>query len=402
MKVCMLTTAYPRHTGDYFGAFIFGLGRQLVTMGTQLRVIAPHDMETPGVEEMDGIHVRRFLYAFPRNLQRLCYGDGGIPANVRSRPWILLQVPALLVGFLFAGWQESRKCDLVHGHWSLAGLAAWIIARLRGVPFILTMHGAEVFSSRGTMLTRFIINRADHLITNSTFTLNKILQIASPRSYSVIPFGVNPEKSRPLSAQTTHHVCRKFSIPSEHPIILFVGRLVERKGVQVLVDALPRVLARYPGVHLVIVGRGPMRDALEARVKQLAVEAHVTFAGFVTEEELNALYRVAAVFVLPAIQDPRGDTEGLGVVLLEAMLNGVAVVASQVGGITDIINSSDVGLLVEPGDPRQLSEAILCLLDDPLLRQIVSEKGQRRVHADFSWERLCEQTVRTYQGVLKV
>jgi glycosyltransferase involved in cell wall biosynthesis len=145
-----------------------------------------------------------------------------------------------------------------------------------------------------------------------------------------------------------------------------------------------------------------MRDALEARVKQLAVEAHVTFAGFVTEEELNALYRVAAVFVLPAIQDPRGDTEGLGVVLLEAMLNGVAVVASQVGGITDIINSSDVGLLVEPGDPRQLSEAILCLLDDPLLRQIVSEKGQRRVHADFSWERLCEQTVRTYQGVLKV
>lgn len=394
----MLTTSFPRREGDYSGSFVFGLARELVRLGYEIVVVAPHDAETPGAEKMDGVQVRRFSYFLPRKLQALCYGSG-IPSNLRQRPWVILQVPFLLLGFFFVSWQESRGCDLIHAHWSLAGLAGLIVARLRRIPFVLTMHGAEVFARRGTMLTRFVLDRADHLITNSTFTLTRILEIANPRTYSVIPSGVNPEKSDPASPQAIALVREKWSVHEDDPTLLFVGRLVERKGVDVLIAALPNVIARHPELRLLIVGVGPMKEPLTTQAEELHVAQRITFTGFVPEEELRALYQIVTAFVLPAVYDPGGDTEGLGVVLLEAMLNGCPVIASRVGGITDVIPGGEVGLLVEPQDPAQLSAAILCLLDDPLLRQRLSEKGQWRARTDFSWERICEQTIRTYQGV---
>ena len=398
MKVCLLTSSFPRHAGDFFGSFLLDLGRELITRGVQLTVVAPHDADTPGTETLDGIRTRRFFYFFPRKMQRLCYGSG-IPANISRNPWLVAQAPFLLLGFLVLGWRESRGCDLIHGQWSLAGLAGLVIARLRRIPFVLTMHGAEVFAGRGTILTRFVINHADYLITNSTFTLHRILAIARPRRYAVIPFGVSPAKSRPVSASAAARVREKWAISKHGPVILFVGRLVERKGIRSLLEALPDIIARHPDVSLVIAGVGSLRRQLEDRARQLAVESHVAFTGFVTEEELNALYRIATVFVLPAVHDPRGDTEGLGVVLLEAMLNGVPVIASRVGGITDIVSDSRDGLLVEPGNSAQLATAVNRLLADPVQRRILAEKGRRRVRTGFSWERIAQQTLQVYQAV---
>lgn len=400
MRVCMLTTSYPRHAGDHAGSFVFGLARELVKKEIQLTVVAPHDIETQSTERVSGIRVRRFRYFFPKGLQGLCYG-GGIPANLRRRPWVALQIPFLLLGFLSLGWSESRNCSLVHAQWSLAGLAGLMIARLRKIPFVLTMHGAEVFANRGTILTRFILNRADYLITNSTFTLNRILEIANPRSYSVIPSGVNPEKWRDVSPGVAAHVREKWSIPEPSSAILFVGRLVERKGLRFLIDALPQILDKHPEAHAVVVGAGPLRQQLETQVQHLNIRAQITFTGPVPEEELGALYKMASMFILPSVYDSGGDTEGLGVVLLEAMANGLAVIASQVGGITDIISSQEVGLLVEPGDSEQIAEAILGLLDDPARRQTLGDNGRRKVYSDFSWDHISSQTIRIYQAVSK-
>jgi glycosyltransferase involved in cell wall biosynthesis len=395
----MLTTSYPRHAGDHSGAFLFGLARELVRTGIQVTVIAPHDADTPGLEDVEGIRVRRFYYFLPSKLQCLCYGSG-IANNLRQKPWVVLQVPLLLLGFFLTGWYESKDCDLLHAHWSLAGLAGLATARLRRIPLVLTMPGAEVFADRGTALTRFLLNHVDHLIAISTFTLSKILKITKPRSYSVIPYSFNQEKFRPVPLDVIRGVREKWSISENCRVVLFVGRLVERKGVQILLRALADIAGAHPNVRAVVAGDGPMREQLEARADQLNVASHTVFTGFVSEEELNALYKVATVFVLPSICDSSGETEGLGVVLLEAMANDLAVVASQVGGITDIITSQQIGRLVEPGNSKQLAQAINDILGDPVLRQTLIENGKRKVHQDFSWKRICSQTIQAYRGCI--
>lgn len=396
MKVCMLTTSYPRRSGDHSGVFLFGLTRELVKAGIQVTVIAPHDATTPDLEDVEGVRVRRFYYFLPPKLQGLCYGSG-IADNLRQKPWVAVQIPLLLLGFLLTSWRESRGCDLIHAHWSLAGLAGLATSRLRRIPLVLTMPGAEVFANRGTVLTRFLLNRVDHLIAISTFTLSKILQITKPRSYSVIPYSINWEKFRPAHPDVIRRVREKWSISEGCRVILFVGRLVERKGVQVLIKALADVAGTRPDVRAVIAGSGPMREQLEAQANRLNIASHTAFTGFVPEEELNALYKMATVFVLPSIYDSSGETEGLGVVLLEAMANNIPVVASQVGGITDIITGQQVGKLVEPNNFKQLAQAINDILSDPVLRQTLIENGKQKVHNDFSWKQICSQTIQAYQ-----
>jgi glycosyltransferase involved in cell wall biosynthesis len=176
--------------------------------------------------------------------------------------------------------------------------------------------------------------------------------------------------------------------------VLFVGRLVQRKGVRHLIDAIAHVRE----AHLVVIGDGPERTALEAHARDLEIADRVEIRGRVSDEELRAAYAASDVLVLPSVLDARGDTEGLGVVLLEAMSYGVPVVASDIGGITDIVEHEKSGLLVPPGDATQLARALERLMRDPALASRLGSAGRERVRSAFGWMEIMAKWDAVYRG----
>jgi glycosyltransferase involved in cell wall biosynthesis len=166
-----------------------------------------------------------------------------------------------------------------------------------------------------------------------------------------------------------------------------VGRLVERKGVTHLVEAVRRL----PAARLTVIGDGPERTSLAAQIAEGSLGDRVTLRGRVSEAELKDAYASSDVLVLPSILDARGDTEGLGVVLLEAMSYGVPVIGSNLGGITDIVRDGETGLLVPPGDPVQLAAALQRLATDRDLAQRLGEGGRKHVATAFGWPAIMAQ-----------
>jgi glycosyltransferase involved in cell wall biosynthesis len=173
---------------------------------------------------------------------------------------------------------------------------------------------------------------------------------------------------------------------------------VERKGVHVLLDALA-LLPEEPPIQLEVLGDGPEREALEHRARSLGVAERVHFHGFVPREELERQLAECDALVLPAVVDAKGDVEGLGVVLLEAMSFGKPVIASAAGGIPDIVRPSENGLLVPPGDAKSLAAAVECLARDPALVRSLGAAARRDVAANFSWNSILGRLEAVYQRV---
>jgi len=182
--------------------------------------------------------------------------------------------------------------------------------------------------------------------------------------------------------------------------ILSVGRLIDWKGTIHLIEAMPKVLSDFSDASLLIIGSGPEKGHLLQRTHELSLEDHVKFPGTVSDEDLQTCYHTADVFVLPSITKD-GKTEGLGVVLLEAMASGCPVIGSNVGGIPDIITDGETGFLVPEQRPDILAEKILRILADTELQEKFRRNGLIRVNKSFSWETISKQFSEVYGAVLE-
>jgi glycosyltransferase involved in cell wall biosynthesis len=224
-------------------------------------------------------------------------------------------------------------------------------------------------------ILRWLLPMTSGVTANSSFTQKLIRKIYSG-TVTIIPYGLTIEAKPP-------------QIPAlaAVPKLLFVGRLDERKGLRYLLAALPLILAKQP-VCLQVVGKGILESELKAQVKAINLEAVVDFLGFVSKEELAQTYASCNIFVLPAIVDSKGDTEGLGIVMIEALAHQKPVVASAVGGIVDVIDSGTTGLLVPEKDPSALAQAILSLLANPAQAAALGQAGFKAVQTRFSWNRI--------------
>jgi len=236
---------------------------------------------------------------------------------------------------------------------------------------------------------RWALAASDQVVAISSYTAREIAELSAvqPR---IIPYTIG-------FAGTDAEVIR--AAPRDRFVVLFVGRLVERKGVRYLIDAVQR-LAPERHARLVIIGDGPERERLEEQVRRDGLGDRVQVRGRVSDRALRQAYAEASVFALPAIVDTRGDTEGLGVVLLEAMSYRVPVVASDLGGITDIVTDGETGLLVPPGDAASLAAAFERLAVDAPLVQRLGDAGRRLVQERFSWPAILAQWQTCYAAAL--
>ena len=202
----------------------------------------------------------------------------------------------------------------------------------------------------------------------------------------VVHDGIDVDKIAHRPAIDLH---AEYWLPHGVPMIVNVGALVGHKGQKHLIEAMPLVLREVPEAHLVIFGEGELRVPLERQIKHLNLAKRVLLPGF--REDVLSLMKTADLFVMSSV------TEGLGSAVLDAMAMGQAVVGTTAGGIPEAVIPYETGLLVEPGDSKDLAGAIITLLKDPALRKSYGEAGRERVAGHFGVDRLVEGTLAVYE-----
>lgn len=394
MKVLQIVTAYPRAPGDVITPWLVQTLRRLRDRGIDVEVLAP-SYRGLGDSVVDGVPVHRFRYA-PRPWEDLTH-DQTAPDRVREQPAYLGLVPGYVAAGSAAAARLARSggFDVVHVHWPIPHAVLGLAARAAaGVPVVCSFYSVELTWVRRRMpflrpFLRYVIRTSDAVTAISSSTEAMVRELWD-RPVARIPFGATVEPGAPAPPAPPSD-SRPFRV-------LFVGRLVERKGVHHLIDAVARVRERRR-VELHVVGDGPHRGALEAHASRAGLGEAARFHGFVSSDELSRRFEESDVFVLPAVVDAKGDVEGLGVVLIEALLHGTPVIASAAGGIVDIVRDGETGLLVPPGDPAALAEALARVQDDPALAIRLVEGGRRHVEREFSWEVVVGRLVELYRGL---
>lgn len=391
MRILHVVTAFPRHEGDPIAPWLVQLLLRLRARGHEIDVLAS-SYRGLGDQDHEGIRVHRFRY-FPARWERLTHEETA-PDRMRRSPLYAVMPVFFLAAGMRRAWALARhhRYDLVHVHWPMPMvLLGWAARRAHRMPMITTFYGIELrwVQSRLPFLkwiVRWAARTSAQAVAISSYTARELRKFADV-PVEVIPY--TAELPPPSVAGKP---------PAGDRSILFVGRLIERKGVQHLIRALGSV-REHTAARVVVIGDGPERPHLEAVAQAAGVAEHVDFRGRVTDEELRRAYAAADVFVLPSVLDARQDTEGLGVVLLEAMNYAVPVIASDIGGITDIVQHDRTGLLVPPGDERALANALWRILTDPALSHRLGEAGRLRLHDAFSWDRIVDQWDRVYRRV---
>jgi glycosyltransferase involved in cell wall biosynthesis len=390
MKILYIATAYPRSETDVITPWLVQTVRLLQERNFDITMFTSAYTGL-GDQTIFGTRVKRFRYFFAR-WERLTHEETAID---RVQKGLLNKL--LLICYLFFGtiavWRLCRreKFDIIHVHWPLPhylfGAAA---AKACGAPVVISFHGAELMAVRHKFrflrpFLRLAISRAQRVTANSTHTVRAIQEIHN-RPVDIIPFGATvSENTAPTPAA-----------PTAEKHILFVGRLVERKGVRYLIEAAKKLTPNYP-VVIDIVGTGPELPKLKKLTAELGLDGVVRFHGQISSAELQSHYARADIFVLPAVIDSKGDTEGLGVVLIEALTFQKPVVASAVGGITDIIHHEKTGLAVPPADSQALARAIARLLDEPELARTLARQGYLHIQQNYSWQAIINRLIQLYQ-----
>lgn len=389
MKVLFAASTFPRHADDQQPDFVWQQVRWLARVSPGLRafVLAPHDAGAPRAERWEGVEIRRFRYALPESWQRLVYP--AIWPNIRRAPWLVLQVPFLLASEFLATWRWIRRerFDLVYSHWFMPqGVACGLAALLTRTPHAFTSHSSDVAVMRrvpllGPWLVRFLVRRARAVTAVSARSRDILAGFFAPDEWSrivprvaVIPMGVALAEWEPVAGRD--------GAPRE---LLFMGRLVEKKGVDVLLQAMALEPLRALDVTLTIAGDGPLAGALRARAAELGLGENVRFAGYVTGERKHACFRAAGVVVVPSIVTGAGDAEGLPVALLEALAAGRVCVATDASGAPDVVRGGDA-IVVPQRDAAALSEALARAVRLPDAERRAMRARARETAAAYDWD----------------
>lgn len=298
---------------------------------------------------------------------------------------------------LWSTWHTIRLLHIEHilvGQVLPVGTIAFLLHKLLRIEYTVMTHAMDITillssthaSKRKQWLLRHILLNASAITTVSTFTADKLKECGVP------PSKIHIIEPCPHIDGTTAHVpqqdCDRLNEQyhlAGKKVLLTVTRLVERKGIDMVITALPRVLQKIEEAVYVIVGDGPHRETLEKIVRVRGLQQQVIFIGSVTDGELAAWYTRSDIFVMPSRELPNGDVEGFGIVFLEAGSFGKPVVAGNSGGISDAVQDGVTGFLVDPADDTMIADAIIAILRTPEGAATMGKHAQRRVETQFQW-----------------
>lgn len=393
-RVLILSWEYPPVIEGGLARHVRKLSEELVCQGIAVDVLTRGAGERsqdgrPAVEERGGVTVHRVREPnWPRDLDRFV-------------AWVEhMNEDMLRAGEALA---EERSFDLVHGHdWLVANACAALADRLE-VPFLTTIHATEHGRHQGWVqdqpqchihaVERWMAQRADSVITCSHYMRGHVADIfdIDEGRITVIPNGIDPRDLRPVDDLQT--LRRKFAEPHER-LVLLVGRLVYEKGFQLALDALPGVTERVGDVRFLVAGSGTHEAELKAQAERLGLTDQGVFLGWIGDDALHSLYRIADLCVVPSIYEP------FGLVALEAMASGCPCIVADTGGLREVVPPGErVGLRFNGGDAEHLGVMIERLLVDHELRdRLVAEASEHVL--SFDWSDVAQRTRGIYRQLV--
>jgi glycogen(starch) synthase len=385
-RVLLLSWEYPPVIEGGLARHVRKLAEALVRQGVAVDVLTRGvgdraEIGQPGVERRGGVTVHRVREpSWPRDLDRFV-------------AWVeRMNDDMLKAGEALA---EEHSYDLVHGHDWLVAHASAAFADRQGVPYVTTIHATEHGRHQGWVqdlpqshihsVERWMSHRADSVIVCSYYMRGHVADIfdIDERRIAVIGNGVDPHELRPVGDLRALRC--EFAAPSEK-LVLFVGRLVYEKGFQLALDALPGVIEQVENVRFLVAGSGTYEEELKAQATRLGLSEHGVFLGWIGDDVLHSLYRIADLCVVPSIYEP------FGLVALEAMASGCPCIVADTGGLREVVPSGErVGLRFNGGDAEHLGVMIERLLIDGELRdRLVTEASEHVLR--FDWDDIAERT----------
>lgn len=385
IKVLVITSSFPREKTDWWGQFILKIYEHLPRKTFDVTILAPHAPKSKLKENIRNIRIIRFPYFYPFSLQLLTTGSGIL--HSKRTIFAKMQIFTFLLSeFLFSFYLVlTERFDLIHIHWILPqGFFGIVLKKIFRIPLIATIHGSDIFALRNLNgIKHFIIKNSTICTANSTATQKAAHKICPSINPLIIPEGVNLN----MFNHKKRNIEWRKEINNNNQIILAVGRLIEWKGFKYLIKAMPKILKVFPKVKLVIVGSGPEENNLKNEVNQLNLDEKVIFHESVFHNKLSTMFASSDIFVSPSVTNNKsGEKEALGIVIIEAIASGIPVVASDSGGIKDIVDGCSTGYLAKEKNVDDIANKVIFLLSHSSVTKKMVRNGLKHVQKRYSWD----------------
>ncbi|MFB3886347.1 MAG: glycosyltransferase family 4 protein [Thermodesulfobacteriota bacterium] len=403
MKICLITHAYPIFKGDWRANFIESLARSYAGLGHSVTVLVSYAAGWQRTcHDVPGISVVTYRYAPFERLHTVGYGKS-LNNDLHMNPWHgILAFLLVLCGILrFADLLRKEKYDLVQAHWALPNTLIALGGRL------LAATPATVFTSFPgsdvTIITKLgrlgkflasLIGKSDYLSCNSRDLKEDLVKAGiRPERIDLVIYGVD-DRVIHFDMEGRLAVREKLGIADEDILLLMVGRFVPKKGFSTAFRALKYITARHPSVKLAVIGKGVLMEEYLGILRRDGTQAHAYFLGEVEPRELSRYYSACDIFLMPSERFP---SDGLNVVVPEAMACGRPVVASDAGGNDLVVSHGVNGYLHAAGDPADLAERVISLINDPAQRDKMGNRSVELVASRFNWLSIAKHYIDSYR-----
>lgn len=389
MKIMMLSWEYPPRIVGGIARVVHDLSHMFTKQGHEVHVITYQEGETKEFERDGDVYVHRVT---------------NYPINANNFIDWVMQLNFCMVEKAADVIKEYGKFNVVHAHDWLVAYAARAIKRTYKLPLVATIHATESGRNRGIHnksqgyvndVEWMLTYEASQVICNSMYMKNEIKNLFGKplEDVHVVPNGINVNK---FDGKERDWEFRRNYAADYEKIIFFAGRIVNEKGIQVLLNAAPKILANYPNVKFVIAGRGPCMEELQGLSKYLGLEQKVYFTGYLNDVQITKMYKAIDIATFPSLYEP------FGIVALEGMLAGAATVVSDSGGLNEIVSHRIDGMKSYAGNPNSLADSILeCLYDEQLCAQM-AKKAHEKVVKEFNWDTISKKTMDVYKTAIKM
>lgn len=390
---------FPKYFGDSYGPFVFEEAKFLVKKGIEVHVITQHNQGAAYEEIMEGVHVHRFKWLEPKEFKALIYFSGLVD-NIRLLTY--------LISLFFNLLRITRKynLELFHAHHTIpTGFVAILVSKIMRLPVVVTAHLMDI-TTHGTdvgplenivdfesnlifkRLIMFSLNSSNKIIAVSEDLSTKIEQMGINKDITILRNAVDISRFKPSKNMEMR---QNYKIGDDDLLILFIGHLETFKGIFELLDAFYEINKKHTNTKLMIVGEGHEEQKVRDTVSKLKLEGSIVFTGKVSPETIQNYYQMADIFTLPSY------TEGLPLVVIEAMACGLPVIVSTVGGIPELVKDGKNGFLVPPKDKLILEKKLEILVDKMELREKFGVKAFETVDDEFNIDKKVDKLIKIYQ-----
>jgi glycosyltransferase involved in cell wall biosynthesis len=406
IKLCIITHSYPRFEGDWRSNFIESLARAYAKNDVDVTVFVPYavNFNREPIDD-DGVKIVSYKYAPFRSLHTIGYGHSMKSDLIIDVQDLLLMPFLLFVGMIrFAALLRKEKFDVIQAHWAVPNTLIAVFGRA------LAFSRAKIFTSFPgsdvTVITRLgwigrifakIIARSDYLSCNSSDLKEDLVKAGLDESrIDFVIYGVDDQKIF-FSEKERTALRSAWGVSGDDSVLLLIGRFVPKKGFSTAFQALKYITELRKNVKLIVVGDGPLKSEYLAILERDRTASYVRFIGEIPTHELGNYYSACDIFLMPSRRLP---SDGLNVVVPEAMACGRAIVASRVGGNDLVVFDGINGYLHDENDPKQLAQCVLKLVEDPELKNEMGSNSLKLVRDRFTWNAIVKYYLERYRDTI--